>query len=326
MRRNLVTGGAGFVGRHLVAALLVRGERVAVLDLHGGGFSPEVEFIQGSVLDPGCVRRALKGIDRLYHLAANPNLWTADARDFFKTNLDGTRIVLAEAAFASLERIVYTSTESILKSRHRNSGLIRETVALGVGDMIGAYCRSKFLAEECARDAARRGLPVVIVNPTLPIGPGDAGATPPGRMLLGFLTGKNPAFLECRMNLIDVRDVATGHILAAQSGHIGERYILGNANMAMSEILALLEDVSGRPMPKRQVPYWLALAVAGASEAISRLTKSPPLAPLAGVRLARSPMIFDNAKAVAELGLELTPLRTTFSDTVAWFDKSGFLR
>jgi dihydroflavonol-4-reductase len=326
VRRNLITGGAGFVGRHLVAALLAQGEGVRLLDLHGGGFSPDVEFIQGSVLDPGSVRRALKGVDRLYHLAANPNLWAADSSDFYKTNLDGTRIVLAEAAFASLERIVYTSTESILKSRHRPNGLIRETVQLGVGDMIGAYCRSKFLAEECARDAARRGLPLVIVNPTLPIGPGDGGATPPGRMLLGFLNGQTPAYLECRMNLIDVRDVAAGHLLAAQSGRIGERYILGNANMAMSEILALLEDVSGRPMPSRQVPYWLALAVAVGSEGLSRLTRRPPVAPLAGVRLARSPMIFDNAKAVAELGLKLTPLRTTFSDTVAWFDKSGLLR
>lgn len=324
-RRNLVTGGAGFVGRHLVDALLARRERVRVLDLRGGEFPAEVEFVQGSVLDPGAMRRALKGVDRLYHLAANPNLWAANPQDFFTTNLDGTRVVLAEAAYAPLERIVYTSTESILKSRHGRGDLIRETVQLGVDDMIGAYCRSKFLAEECARAHASRGLPLVIVNPTLPIGPGDGGATPPGRMLLGFLRGHTPAFLECEMNLIDVRDVAAGHILAAERGRVGERYILGHVNMKMSEILALLGEVSGRAMPKRRVPYGLALAAALVSEGISTFTRRPPIAPLAGVRLAASPMIFDNTKAVAELGLAPRPLRETLADTVAWFDKSGLL-
>jgi dihydroflavonol-4-reductase len=327
MRRSLVTGGGGFIGRHLVRQLVERGDSVRVLDIaEVSGLPDGVDVIRGSILDADAVARALKGIDRLYHLAANPNLWAPDARNFLETNLRGTETVLAAAARAQLERVVYTSTESILKNIHRpDSDPVDESVAWTVEDMPGPYCRSKFLAEQAARRAADNGLPVVIVNPTMPIGPGDGSQTPPTRMLLGFLTGRMPTYLECQFNLADVRDVAAGHILAADRGAIGERYILGGTNIHMSELLAELEALTGRAMPRRRIPYPIALAFAVASETLAHLTKRPPVAPLAGMRLAHTPMVFKSTKAVTILGMPQTPLKRSLADAIAWFHDQGLL-
>jgi dihydroflavonol-4-reductase len=327
-RRSLVTGGSGFVGRHLVRLLLERGEAVRVLDIADtGDLGADVEVVRGSVLDAGTVANALKGVDRLYHLAGNPNLWARRSTSFLEINFHGTKTVLAAAARADLERIVYTSTESILKSRRgRSSTALDESVRWTVEDMPGPYCRSKFLAEEAAKAAAARGLPVVIVNPTMPVGPGDVRLTPPSRMLLGFLNGETPAYLDCEFNLVDVRDVALGHILAADKGMIGERYILGHTNIRMSALLDLLGRLSGLPMPRLKLPYGLALAAAVACEGVARLTGQPPVAPLTGVRLARTPMLFDSSRAVRVLGLPQTPLERSLADAVAWFKERRLLR
>lgn len=320
-RLSLVTGGGGFVGRHLVRLLHERGESVRVLDLAGApGLPPEVEVIAGSVLDTAKLRQAMGGVGRVYHLAANPNLWAPDPQIFMETNYRGTQAVLSAAAEAKSERIVYTSTESILKSyRHPAPDALDETVSWTVDDMPGPYCRSKFLAEQAALAAARNGLPVVVVNPTLPIGPGDIHLTPPTRMLLDFLTGKAPAYLDCAFNLVDVRTVALGHILAAEKGRIGERYILGGRNITVVDLLAMLGRLSGRPMPHRRIPYWVAWTMAAASETLSIVTKRPPIAPLTGVRLARTPMRFDSGKAIRELGLPETPLEASLQDALDWF-------
>jgi dihydroflavonol-4-reductase len=327
-RRSLVTGGGGFVGRHLVRLLLERGEAVRVLDIADVvGLAGDVEIVRGSILDAGAVAGALKGVDRLYHLAGNPNLWARRPLCFLETNFHGTQTVLAAAGGADLERIVYTSTESILKSRRgRSSSAVDETVRWTVEDMPGPYCRSKFLAEEAAKAAAARGLPVVIVNPTMPIGPGDVHLTPPSRMLLGFLNGETPAYLDCEFNLVDVRDVALGHILAADKGKIGERYILGRTNIRMSTLLDLLARLTGLAMPRLKVPYGLALAAAVVGEGMARLTGRPPVAPLTGVRLARTPMLFDSSRAVRVLGLPQTPLERSLADAVGWFKEQRLLR
>ncbi|MGH6933841.1 MAG: NAD-dependent epimerase/dehydratase family protein [Dongiaceae bacterium] len=327
-RRSLVTGGGGFIGRHLVRLLVERGEQVRVLDIADAKDLPDgVEFVRGSILDAECVAGALKGVDRLYHLAANPNLWAPDPNDFYETNFRGTETVLAAAARTNLERIVYTSTESILKSRRRrNPDLIDETVAWTVDDMPGPYCRSKFLAEQAAIRAAGSGCPVVIVNPTMPIGPGDVNQTPPTRMLLGYLSGSTRAYLECHFNLVDARDVAAGHLLAAERGVIGERYILGGTNLRMSEFLAELEQLTGVVMPSIRIPYFVALGYAAIDEAWANLTKRPPTAPISGVRLTHTPMVFDNSRAVRDLGLPQTPLRKTLQDAIAWFRQQGLLR
>ncbi len=326
-RVSLVTGGAGFIGRHLVRALRERGERVRVLDIAADpGLPSDIEYVRASILDRDAVRAALKGADRLYHLAANPNLWAEDKAIFEQANLMGTRMVLEEAARAELERVVYCSTESILKGIGDAGTTIDETVELRLEDMPGPYCRSKYLAEREAFAAAERGLPVVIVNPTLPVGPGDRFLTPPTRMIQMFLNGGSPFYLDCGFNLIDVRDAALGHILAADKGRVGERYILGGANMRLGELLAMMEELSGLPMPKGRVPYWLALLAGSVSEFVAdHVTHKPPQAPLTGVRLARSPMMFKSDKAVRELGLPQNDVRAAVAEAILWLDRHGRL-
>lgn len=331
MRLNLVTGGCGFIGRHLVAQLVARGEAVRVLDLRPLDSSLQgVEQVVGSITDPSTVTRAVDGCDRVFHLAANPNLWAPDPKSFDAVNHQGTRRVLEAAQKAGVQRFIYTSTESILKSyrapRQSARALIDETVVLTLADMPGPYCRSKFLAEEAAREAARSGLPVVIVNPTMPIGPGDDLLTPPSKMILGFLNGETPAYLDCEFNLVDARDVAGGQILAAERGRVGERYILGNVNLSLGELLAELRRLTGLSMPRTRVPYGLALASAAVSEAISAMTKRPPVAPLTGVRLARTSMAFDCGKARDELGWSCRTLEQSLRDAIRWMSRRGLLR
>lgn len=331
MRLNLVTGGCGFIGRHLVEQLAARGERVRVLDLRSVAASRDgIEQVVGSIADPAAVARAMDGCERVFHLAANPNLWAPDPKSFDTVNHHGTRRVLEAAQKAGVRRFVYTSTESILKSyrapRQSARALIDETVVLTLDDMPGPYCRSKFLAEEAAREAARGGLPVVIVNPTMPIGPGDDLLTPPSRMILGFLNGETPAYLDCEFNLVDARDVAAGQILAADKGRVGERYILGNVNLSLGELLAELHRLTSLAMPRARIPYALAIAAALVSESISNVTKKPPIAPLTGVRLARTSMAFDCSKARNELGWSCRTLEQSLRDAIGWMSGRRLLR
>ncbi len=330
-KKVLVTGGLGFIGRHLVDLLLARGDSVRILDLaEPTNPIPEVEYIRGSIVDRDLVRHSMKEVQLVFHLAAIAGLWTRNKRDFIAVNQLGTRNVL-EAALAtpSLEKVVHTSTESILKSyRHRDQGTqINESVNLTLQDMPGPYCQGKFLAEQEAFKAAQRGLPVVIVNPTVPLGPGDYRLTPPSRMILGFLNGDYPAYLDCILNVIDVRDVALGHLLAAERGNIGERYILGNINLRLSELLATLAKLTGLGMPQRRIPYWFALTVSAVQEFIADyLTHQPPAASLTGVRLAHTPLLFDNTKAKQELGLNYHSLEESLLDAIAWYQQQNLLK
>lgn len=330
-RLNLVTGGSGFIGWHLVAALAARGERVRVLDLRP--VSPSIEGVElslGSITDPVHVARAMEGCERVFHLAANPNLWAPDPRTFEQVNHQGTRRLLEAAQKAGVQRFVYTSTESILKSyrapKTSQRALIDERVVLSLDDMPGPYCRSKFLAEQAAREAAAGGLPVVIVNPTMPIGPGDGLLTPPSKMILGFLNGETPAYLDCEFNLVDARDVAEGQVLAAEKGRVGERYILGNVNLSLGALLDHLHRLTGLKMPATRVPYALALVSAVVSEGIANLTRKPPMAPLTGVRLARTSMAFDCSKARNELGWSCRTLEASLADTIRWMSGQRLLR
>jgi dihydroflavonol-4-reductase len=327
---DLVTGSSGFVGRHVVRALLAQGRRVRGLDLRPGQEEEGFECVQGSVTCGETVRRALRGVDRVYHLAADPNLWRPDKRAFFEINVEGTRRVLEEARRQGVERVVYTSTESILKnfrSSERHYLITEHERPLLPREVPGPYCRSKLMAEQLALRFAQEGLPLVVVNPTLPIGPGDESLTPPTRMLLKFLNREHPAYLECDLNMIDVRDVAAGHLLAMEKGCAGERYILAGHNLQMSRILEELENLAGIPMPRRRVPYPLALAVALVSECVSDwITRRPPCAPLSGVRLARSGMAFDGTKARVKLGLPVRPFQESLREAVAWYRERGWLK
>jgi dihydroflavonol-4-reductase len=330
-RSALVTGGCGFIGRHLTTLLAMRGYRVRVLDLQDWPDAPEgVELRRGSILDSATVAQAMEGMDTVFHLAANPNLWAPDPRIFHAVNYEGTCRVLEAAMKAQVSRFVYTSTESILKNIHARGGtrgaLIDESVELSIDDVWGAYCRSKFLAETAARKAAQSGAPVVIVNPTMPVGPGDGLLTPPTKMLLGFLNGATPAYLNCEFNLVDARDVALGHLLAAEKGRVGERYILGGENMLLGHVLEMLREITGLPIARWRVPYSLAYFAGLVSEGISRLTHRPPVAPLTGVVLARSSMAFDSRKALRELGWQCRPLRQSLLDAILDLQSRGLLR
>lgn len=324
--RSLVTGGGGFIGTHLVNCLLEQGEEVRVLELDGVSVSSAVEVVRGSITDEHCVRRVCKSVQRIYHLAAYTDLWARDKQIFHQVNHAGTCILLAEAAHIDIEAFVHTSTQSVLIEKTPQTELLDESVKSSFEDMPGAYCQSKFLAEQAAHKASRNGLPVIIVSPTLPIGPGDSHITPPTRMLLNFLNRRVPAYLDCRLNMADVRDIAFGHILAARHGSIGERYILGHENLMLGELLRIVEKITGSKMPGIQIPYWVALLTGIISEFVADyVTHQPPVAPLTGVRLAGKNMHFACSKAKQKLGFNPRPLRESLADEITWLVQQGYV-
>lgn len=329
MARTLIIGGAGFIGRALVEELLDQNkDTIRVLDLRDlpGALAGRVDYIRGSILDDQQLQAAMQGCDSVFHLAAIPELWLPDKRNYLRVNTEGTRRVLNAAARANVSRLVYTSTESIVAGTHKSRSHANESTRASLRDMPGPYCRSKFLAEQAAFKAAREGLPVVIVNPTLPIGAGDERLTPPSRMLLGFLNGEYPAYLDSAFNLIHVRDIARGHRLAAERGTPGQRYMLAGENFRLSELLQLLNELTGIKMPCRRIPWSLAYVFAALSEGVADyITRKPPSAPLTGVRLARHPMFFDNQRARRELGLAVTPIRQALTEAVQDFQQRGLL-
>jgi dihydroflavonol-4-reductase len=314
---SLVTGGCGFLGRHLVTALAARGERVRVLDTADpAGLPDEIDFIRGSVTDPAIVAAALDGVERLFHLAGSPQLWLPDAKAFDRVHRQGTEIILDQAARHRLHRIVHCSSEAALIGYPSRGGQsVDETVRLSLDDMTGPYARAKFLAEQAALRAARSGLPVIVVNPTALIGPDDPNATPPTRMIRMLAEGKVPFYLRCHLNLVDVRDAAQGHILAAEHGRIGEGYILGGTNIAMADLVGQVARLTGRPRPKRALPGCLALAFAHISEWLAdNITGRAPQAPITGVRLALAGVVLDSGKAKRELAYTTRPLEETLQN------------
>lgn len=319
----LVTGGAGFVGRHLVAQLAAAGGPVRVLDVapRPPEFGDDVDYRQGSILDAEALAGAMAGVDTVYHLAANPHLWARDKSVFHRINVDGTAAVLSAVRQAGVRRIVVTATEVILRDWRSNSPepLTEAEPTPPASAMAGPYTRSKHAADRLVREAAQAGLPVVSLYPTVPIGPGDVNMTAPTAMLRGFLEGKTPAFLDCRLNLIAVGDVAAAHILAAEKAAPGARYIIAGEDVLLSDLLDWLEEISGRPVPQRRVPYWLAAASGHVGTFVAdHLTGRAPMGPIEGVRLARGRWPIDGGKALRELGLTLTPARVAVERAVRW--------
>lgn len=331
MAISLVTGGAGFMGRHLVHQLLQRNQQVRVLDIAqmDSVFPPEVAIFQGSILDEALLTKAMKGIDYLFHLAANPHLWSPDKSAFYHVNYEGTKKILESAVKHEVQRIIYTSSETLLKSyRWKNKETVSEASSMpALEELPGPYSRSKMLADQEARKAAEAGLPVTIVYPTTPVGPGDVNLTPPTRMIMDFVNGKNPAYLDCVLNYIAVEDAALGHVLAAEKGKIGERYIIGNQNLWLSEVLNILEQASSKPMPRWRIPYQVALHSARISELIAdHLTKKPPRASVEGVLLAGTHLTFDVSKARRELGLPENAIDDAFLRAVGWLQQQGHIK
>jgi dihydroflavonol-4-reductase len=320
---TVVTGGAGFVGSHLVQQLVQRGEPVRVVDQPTARRDhlplDQIEFVAADIRDRAAVRAALAGCGVVYHLAANPQLWTRCRADFHRVNYLGAVHVLDEALRAGARRVLHTSTESIL-TRTEQSTPIAEDQDVPAADVIGPYCRSKFRAERYAFHLARSGAPVVIVNPTLPVGPGDWGRTPPTQMMLDFCQGKRTAYLDGELNLIDVRDVAAGMIAAMTTGRPGVRYLLGAENWSIRSVFAYLAKLTGLPEPRWRVPYPVALLAAYVSEFVADVfTGRIPAASVTGVKLTRRRMHFDASRSLAELGLTPRPVSATLAEVVAWF-------
>lgn len=325
---TLVTGGAGFIGSHLVERLAASGQAVRVLERPGADvrhLPAGVEVVVADIRDRAAVRQAVAGCRQVYHLAANPQLWVKPRRLFHEVNYRGTVNVLDEAIAAGAERIVHTSTESIL-TRAKQAEPIREDQVVPPGDVIGPYCRSKYRAECHAFALARQGAPVVVVNPTLPVGPGDRGLSPPSRMMLDFCKGKRREYLDAELNLIDVRDVAVGMVRAMERGRPGRRYLLGAENLSIREVFRILAGLTGLPEPTRRVPYLVALGAAAVSEIFADLFLSqPPAATLTGVRLTRRRMHFDASASLAELAVVPRPVRQSIAAAVGYFRSAGLL-
>jgi dihydroflavonol-4-reductase len=323
--KTVVTGGAGFIGSHLVDLLVGRGEPVVVVERPGADAShlpPGVEVVRADVRDREATRRAVEGARFVYHLAANPNLWARDRREFDAINHQGTIHVLDAALAGGAERVVHVSTESILTRAHA-TGSIDEGVEIALSDAVGPYCRSKLQAENEAMSRARNGSPVVVVNPTMPVGPGDRGVSPPTHLIRDFCNGGLPARMDCTLNLIDVRDVAEGLVRAMDRGRTGRRYLLGGENLTLVALLGHLSDLTGIPIPRWSVPYPVGLAVAVASEFwADHVTGKPPKATVTGVRLTRRLMNFDPSDSLRELDLHPRPVKNSLIDAVQWLRRT----
>lgn len=323
---TVVTGGAGFIGSHLVEQLIARGGRVRVVERPGAEtrhLPRGVEIVHADIRDRVAVARAMLGATNVYHLAANPNLWVRDRREFDAVNHRGTIHVLDGAIAAGATRILHVSTESIL-TRARQNGPIAEDVQISERDAAGLYCLSKLRAENVAKTLAAQGHPVLIANPTMPVGPGDRGPSPPTRLIRDFCLGKLPARMDCTLNMIDVRDVADGLVRTLEVGRPGRRYLLGGANVTLVELLGMLSQLTGVPVPRWRVPYPVGLAVAVASEFwADRISGTPPKATITGVRLTRRKMHFDATRSLGELGLTPRPIRESLNDAVHWLRATG---
>jgi dihydroflavonol-4-reductase len=343
-----VTGASGFIGSNLVHELVARGHTVKALlrensDLRGLA-GADFERVPGDIGDRAALESAMRGCDWCFHVAASYHLWLRDYAPMYAANVEGTRNVLEAAGRAGCSRIVYTSTVGCIGLPQKGYQVTHpvgrpkefeplylptdETTPTSEAQMSNHYKRSKWQAEQVALELAHKGLPIVIVNPSAPVGPRDVKPTPTGQVIVDFLNRAMPAYLDTGLNYAHVRDVAVGHILAAEKGRFGERYILGNAegNWTMKQAFAVLEEITGIRAPRMRVPYWVALAAAYVNEAVSAVTGKPPKAPLAGVRMAKYKMFFNPAKAVRELGLPQTPPRQALADAVEWFRSNGYVK
>lgn len=330
-----VTGGSGFIGANLIHELNARGHEVRALLRPGsdvrGLAGATCERVEGDVGDRAALAKGLRDCDWCFHVAASYHLWLPDYAPMYAANVDGTRNVIETAAAAGCSRIVYTSTVGCIGLPKEINGEVTptdEATPVAESQMSNHYKLSKWKAEVVARELAAKGLPVVIVNPSAPIGPRDVKPTPTGKVIVDFLNREMPAYLDTGLNWAHVRDVAVGHILAAEKGRLGERYILGSAsgNWTMKEAFAVLAEITKLPAPKFQVPYAVALVAAHVDETISRFTGKPPKAPVGGVRMAKYKMFFNPAKAIRELGLPQTPPKQALADAVEWFRQHGYVK
>ena len=323
-----VSGGTGFIGGAVVRRLLAEGHQVRALVRPGADTRRldglPVERVTGDLSDEAALRQGVAGCDWVFHIAALYSFWGHSWQEFYQTNVEGTRRMLEAAWQAGVRRVVHTSSIAAL-GVHPDHTPATEEVASSLEDRIGPYQRSKFLAEEVAREYVQRGLPVVIVNPSTPVGEGDHKPTPSGQMIVDFLRGRMFAYLDAGLNIVDVEDVAWGHLLAAERGRIGERYLLAGENLTLKQFFDLLAEVSGRPPVRFRIPHAVALAWSYVDVTLARLNpRHTPSATPEKVRLSRRYEFFDPGKAIRELGLPQTPVRQALARAVEWYRAHGY--
>jgi dihydroflavonol-4-reductase len=323
VKPTLVTGASGFIGWHIARLLVERGHRVRALVRPSSQTRElDVERVTGDLRDAASLDRAVLGCGLVFHVAADYRLWAKDPRELYESNVEGTRNLLEAARKAGVDRVVYTSTVGCIGIP--KDGLGDETVPVTLEEMSGAYKRSKFLAERVALDAASSGFPVVVVNPTAPVGDHDVKPTPTGKIVLDFLKGALPAFIDTGLNLVDVRDTAEAHLLAAERGRPGERYIVGSENLTLAGILQKLARLTGREAPRVKLPYAVAYAAGLVTTGWARITGRPPLAPLDAVRMAKKKMFVSIEKARRELGFSPGAVDVALGRAVEWFQANGY--
>jgi len=326
--KALVTGATGFVGGAVARALLRAGHDVRVLARPDADLQNieglQVERVAGDLRDPASLRQALQGCHHLYHVAAHYALWAKDPSIFYAVNVDGTRHLMEAARDVGTERIVYCSTIGAI-GLPPGGGHGTEETPVSLAQMAGHYKRSKYLAEQEVLRLAKEGLPVVIVNPSAPVGEADVKPTPTGQIIVDFMKGRMPAYIETGMNIVDVDDVAEGHLLAMQKGRIGERYILGCKNLLLREVFDILSKLTGVNAPAVKLPRLAVLPLAYANHWIANLTGQPPRIPLEGVKMAKYKMHYDCSKAIRELGIPQTPPEVAIGKAVTWFKAHGYV-
>ncbi len=324
MKPSLVTGATGFIGWHVARKLLARGDKVRILARPSSRVRElEAEVVRGDLRDPESLERAASGCGVIFHVAADYRLWAKDPRELYRSNVEGTRNLLEAARKCGVERVVYTSTVGCIGiPKH---GLGSEDAAVHIESMTGAYKRSKFQAEQLALEFAKSGFPVVIVNPTAPVGDHDFKPTPTGKIILDFMKGAMPAFVDTGLNFIDVQDTADGHLLACERGRAGERYILGAENLTLQQVLERLAAVTGGQAPRWRIPHAVAYAAGVASTGWANLTGHEPRVPLDAVKMSRTKVFVSLDKAKRELGFNPAPVDGALKRAVDWFRTNGYV-
>jgi hopanoid-associated sugar epimerase len=325
--RAFVTGGTGFIGSHVVRSLLQSEYQVTALVRPSSNLGNlqglAVDIVKGDLNNPN-IWEQMRGCNYLFHVAAHYSLWQKDRKLLYFDNIEGTRNILAAAQKAGIKRTVYTSSVAAI-GVGKSGEIVDETYQSPVEKLVGDYKKSKFLAEQVAMEAAKKGQDIVIVNPSSPIGALDIKPTPTGDIILRFLRRQMPAYVDTGLNFIDVRDVAWGHLLALEKGRSGDRYILGNQNLSLKQLLEQLSQITNLPAPQISVPSWIPLTVAWIDEKILSPLGKTPTVPIDGVRMAQQPMYYDASKAIRELGLPQSPLNIALKDAVDWFMSNGYV-
>jgi len=325
--KTLVTGAAGFLGSHLTRQLVARGADIRVL-LRPSSSNRAIadlplEYMTGDLRDAASLDRALAGVGRVFHVAADYRLWSKRSQDIYDSNVGGTKNLLEAAKLAGVEQFVYTSTvATIAVDRPQQPN---EFTDAKLEEMVGHYKRSKWLAEKEVLNAARQGFPAIVAMPTTPVGPWDWKPTPTGKIILDFLNGKMPGYVETGLNFVGVEECAAGHILVAEKGTVGERYLLGAENLTLKGVLDILAEITGLPAPSLKIPHGVALGVAYAETAFSRLIGREPQIPVEGVKIAQHMMFVDCSRAQRELGFQVGSVSAAVERAVRWYQANGYI-